>query len=369
MAPTVHCVRHAQGFHNLCAENHAIPDPLLTPLGEEQCSVLREKFPYHSNVSLLITSPFRRTIYTTLISFGPALANGHCRSQIIALPEIQETSDFPCDTGSDAEKLRKEMIEKCIPIDLSLVKPGWNIKSLNSKWAPSSEALTSRAREARKYIRDRIFELQREGETDPEIVVMTHGGFLHYFTEDWEDSKAYTAYANNKIDEVRLDIPGTGWHNTEYRSFNFADLDYSKITAPIIDGAHANGDSVNGASTNRHLDDYENATLRETAESRDRRGKVEPQHGREKQGELFSVAISGWEDHASKKLDQVVEEEDALQDDEQDGLVRVLTKDSEIRDKSSGEAPATERRVEAATDAVAKERRRRKSSSVTAVAA
>jgi broad specificity phosphatase PhoE len=164
-----------------------MPDPLLTPFGEEQCNTLRETFPNHNNISLMISSPLRRTIYTTLLSFAPALANGHCRPNIIALPELQETSDFPCDTGSDVSKLRKEMKEKHVPVDLSLVKEGWNVKT----WAPSSKALTNRAREARRYIRDRIFELQKEGEKDPEIIVVTHGGLLHYFTEDWEDSKTY----------------------------------------------------------------------------------------------------------------------------------------------------------------------------------
>lgn len=166
-------------------------DPLLTPFGEQQCEALRKTFPYHDKISLLISSPFRRTIYTTIISFAPALANGHCQSIIIALPEIQETSDFPCDTGSDVDQLRKEMNEKQAPVDLSLVKEGWNVKTLDNKWAPTSEALTMRAREARRYIRDKVFELQQNGEKDPEVVVTTHGGFLHYFTEDWEDSGAY----------------------------------------------------------------------------------------------------------------------------------------------------------------------------------
>ena len=53
MAPIVHCVRHAQGYHNLSVANHSMPDPSLTPLGEEQCRQLRKDFPYHSSVQLL----------------------------------------------------------------------------------------------------------------------------------------------------------------------------------------------------------------------------------------------------------------------------------------------------------------------------
>jgi broad specificity phosphatase PhoE len=180
-----------QGFHNLCVENHSMHDPLLTPFGEEQCTILRETFPYHQKISLLISSPLRRTIYTTLLSFSHSLTNGHCKPTIVALPEIQETSDFACDTGSDVDKLREEMKANHVPVDLSLVKPGWNVKSLDNKWAPSAEALTKRSREARVFIRDKIIELQKEGEKEPEIIVVTHGGLLHYFTEDWEDSGAY----------------------------------------------------------------------------------------------------------------------------------------------------------------------------------
>lgn len=181
-----------QAFHNISPENHHTVDPLLTPFGEEQCVNLRENFPHHPNISLLISSPFRRTIYTTLLAFAPSLANGHCRPSIIALPEIQETSDFPCDIGSDVDRLRQEMEEKHVPVDLSLVKEGWNVKTPGSKWAPSPEALSARAREARRYVRDQIDDLQRRGEKDPEVVVVSHGGFLHYFTEDWEDCKAYS---------------------------------------------------------------------------------------------------------------------------------------------------------------------------------
>ena len=166
-------------------------DPSLTPFGEQQCATLRETFPYQDKICLLISSPLRRTIYTTLFSFTPAFDNGRCQHNIVALPEIQESSDFPCDTGSDLDQLAREMTENHVPVDLSLVKEDWNVKKLDSKWAPTSEALSKRAREARIYIRDRILDLQEGGEKSPEVVVVTHGGFLHYFTEDWEDSGAY----------------------------------------------------------------------------------------------------------------------------------------------------------------------------------
>ena len=46
--------------------------------------------------------------------------------QLIALPDIQETSDVACDTGSDPEVLREEFAGK--NVDLGLVHEGWNNK-------------------------------------------------------------------------------------------------------------------------------------------------------------------------------------------------------------------------------------------------
>ncbi len=246
--------------------------------------------------------------------------------------------------------------------------------------------MSKRAREARIYIRDRILDLQEGGKECPEVVVVTHGGFLHYFTEDWEDSGAYNgefieaislshlfsvklacsfhrgpnfmylfrvlAYTNGRINELRWDIPGTGWRNVEYRSFIFADLNHSSTSKSITD-----------TQSSKHLDDYENATLRETKESRTRRGKEDPQHGRDKQAELFNAATQGCKDQSTQNPDKTGKVEEH-EEDEEEALARVLTKDSENADKRCEEAPATDKRGSSTTDAVAKERERSKSLSV-----
>lgn len=95
MAPIIHCVRHAQGYHNLNVANHSMHDPLLTPYGEEQCRELAKNFPYHASVDLVVASPLKRTIYTALLGFGEDLKRGGLK--VIGLPELQETSDLPCE--------------------------------------------------------------------------------------------------------------------------------------------------------------------------------------------------------------------------------------------------------------------------------
>lgn len=163
MTPRIHCVRHAQGYHNLSVANHSIHDPLLTPYGEEQCRELARTFPYHDRIDLVVASPIKRTMYTALLGFGTDLERTGMK--VLAMPELQETSDLPCDTGSSPEELAKELDGK--PVDLSLVQPGWNNKKM--KYAANSRAIESRAREARLWLMSR---------PEKDIVVVTHGTHL-----------------------------------------------------------------------------------------------------------------------------------------------------------------------------------------------
>jgi len=193
---TVHLIRHAQGFHNLTPLNHSMPDPTLTPLGEMQCASLSSAFPYTPLVTHLVSSPLRRTLYTTLLSFEdlvlPAGAAPGKGLRVIALPEIQETSDLPCDTGSAAQLLADEFAAGrwAGTVDLGLVQEGWNDKGISTRWAPTPRNLERRSREARVWLRAlaRGWEEGRRavgGEEEAHIVVVTHGGLLHFLTEDW----------------------------------------------------------------------------------------------------------------------------------------------------------------------------------------
>lgn len=181
MTITVHLVRHAQGFHNLNVPNQQIPDPYLTPLGKEQCAALRANFPHHDRVTHLVASPMRRTLQTCQLSFRPAVDAG---LKVVAQPLLQELSTLPSDTGSEPEVLAAEYAWA----DVSGVPKGWNDKtSEGSPWAPRVEALEERARKARVWLRELGRRWKAEGRGDSaDIVVVTHGGFLHFLTQDWE---------------------------------------------------------------------------------------------------------------------------------------------------------------------------------------
>jgi broad specificity phosphatase PhoE len=207
------CVRHAQGYHNLTVANHNLPDPDLTPLGETQCRTLSTTFAPSAKITHLVASPLRRTLYTCLLSFPSSIAAG---LKVLALPELQETSDLPCDTGSPPAKLQAEFSTGPFAgaVDLSRVHEGWNSKT--GRWSPETAAVEARAREARVILRS----LANTEEDDQEIIVVTHGGFLHFLTEDWE---AFGEFA------------GTGWANTEVRSYEFADKSSGDSNASIIE--------------------------------------------------------------------------------------------------------------------------------------
>ncbi|OTB09531.1 hypothetical protein M426DRAFT_316076 [Hypoxylon sp. CI-4A] len=198
MAPVIHLVRHAQGFHNLNQENQQISDPELTPLGQSQCDELCKRFDAHDKITHLVASPLRRTIYTCLRSFAPVAQSG---KKVIALPDAQEISTLPCDIGSEPSKLEDEFGDR---VDLRLVQKGWNDKSRGSKYYPNPSNLEARSRAARLWLRD----LVKEAGDDAQVVLVTHGGILHFLTQDWDGVKVEK---------------GTGWENTELRSYEFED--------------------------------------------------------------------------------------------------------------------------------------------------
>ncbi|KAJ9639667.1 hypothetical protein H2204_003737 [Knufia peltigerae] len=273
--PRVHLVRHAQGYHNLGSEFHSLPDPKLTPLGESQCADLqRTHFPpsSQSNISLVAASPLSRTLHTAYLTFSPALDNGKCPPLILAVPDAQETSDFPCDTGSDPDVLRARCAGHSWPVDLSLVGEGWNVKTLDNRYSPASGAIALRARDTRRLLRQKARELSAGGDQDVEIVLVAHGGYLHYITDDWEEADR---------------LSGTGWENCEFRTYTF-ESDFA-----------SDGD--------------EDAFFTETVDSRRRRGKTEPQFDHHTQKRLFERMMQGWEDQGLQRPDKLGPEDEASQ--------------------------------------------------------
>ncbi|KAL8736768.1 MAG: hypothetical protein Q9166_000134 [cf. Caloplaca sp. 2 TL-2023] len=259
-----------EAIHNLTTANHGMHDPSLTSHGENQCLELRSKFPHHDSVNLLVCSPLRRTIQTTMLAFEPEISRG---VQFIALADFQETSDLPCDTGSDLNILKEEFKDK--HVHLCMLPEDWNSKK--GKWAPHQDAIAARCREARKWLKARDEEV---------IVVVTHGGLLHYLTEDWTGSlKLQGNNATRFLRRMKKKIfpssahkpncTGTGWENTEFRSYRF------------VDG------------------DDDNASMEEIDESRQRRGNKDKPLTTEEKIQLRETATKEWESQGFEKTSKV----------------------------------------------------------------
>ncbi|KAF2689834.1 phosphoglycerate mutase-like protein [Lentithecium fluviatile CBS 122367] len=205
MPPKISIVRHAQGYHNLTGDS-TLHDPLLTPLGKSQCTHLRRTYPHHSTISLILSSPLRRTIQTAAYSFAPALEREEVK--FVCLPELQEVGDCASDTGTDVHKLGEAVAEMFRgegeefewvggKVDLSLVGEGWNCNQ--GYYAHKYAALAKRGADVRRY----LFTLSRQ---HPHIVVVTHGAIAHFITEDWAvaDPMLGTTYRNCEVREFRF---------------------------------------------------------------------------------------------------------------------------------------------------------------------
>jgi len=117
-------VRHGQAEHN-ATRNFLVHDPYLTPLGEAQCHELSKEFPSKPPVDLLVSSPLKRTIQTTLFGFKKQVESG---VKVEILAELQESEELPCDTGSSRDDLEKEELFQ--GLDFSGLPDDWTSKAL-----------------------------------------------------------------------------------------------------------------------------------------------------------------------------------------------------------------------------------------------
>jgi hypothetical protein len=198
--------------------------------------------------------------------------------QILAFPDAQETSSDPCDVGTDLPTLSSFLNSQDPPwpVDLSLLaqNPTWNHKSFHSRFSPHSDAIKDRARAARLFLREIAAEIMaKEGRDDVQIVLVSHGGFLHYFSDDWEGAATR---------------PGTGFTNGEVRSYQFASL----LSSPASNLAD-------------NLNDDPDAKLVETKSSRKARGLNHPVPSYSEQEKLFVQAMEGWEAQGLERPDRL----------------------------------------------------------------
>ncbi|XXG97648.1 hypothetical protein Hte_003955 [Hypoxylon texense] len=204
MPPTIDIVRHAEAYHNLFGAQ--IRDPGITPIGGEQgCASLRKKYrPFADDVVFIISSPMRRCIETALRGIAPLLDEG--QGIVSLLPDLQEVNANPSGTGSPLSKLVEQYGEN---LEKETVPEDWYAKGPDTKNAPDPDKVEVRAWRARHSIRRATRIAARQGHADARVVVVTHGEFAHWLTQD------FAGVTNERA---------SAWWPAEFRSYRFADL-------------------------------------------------------------------------------------------------------------------------------------------------
>lgn len=202
MPSRIHLFKHAESITDVTLD-WSKPDPSLTVLGLQQASQIIQDFPYSSSVTVIITSPLKRAVETTLAGFSHILdASNYPSSEetagivsacgikdgakLIIDPDLQELSDHPCDTGSN-----RNVLEASFPgVSFNVLDKNWQIKEGGQ--ADDGQAIEARAKKVKTQLAELVEKLRTEEKKD--IVVITHGNFMQFLSGD-----------------PNLDIPVAGW--------------------------------------------------------------------------------------------------------------------------------------------------------------
>lgn len=211
----IHLVRHAESIHNV-AKDFSLRDPPLTLLGHQQAEELIRTFPYSSRVGIILVSPLRRTIETTLSAFPQVLDREHFDpnsssgvtggAKLLLDADLQERSTFPCDTGSATNILTRDFPH----LDFSGLSEGWQVKE--GLYSAADAAVEERAKRVRQHLKELSKELADSEKRD--VVVVTHGGFMKVLSG-----------------EPDIDLPKAGWKSYTIGS----DGNDSAILIPVED--------------------------------------------------------------------------------------------------------------------------------------
>ncbi|TCD69186.1 hypothetical protein EIP91_008482 [Steccherinum ochraceum] len=196
--------RHAQAEHNVDLDysmtkiylriDILVHDAPLTQLGRQQSARLNEdtKNNIQQTAELLVSSPLRRTMSTTLVGYPDLFKRLIAQHKVILRPELQECNAHPCDVGSPRETLEADPEYGGKGLDFSTLTPDWTSKQ--GKYAVTVAALQERARENRKWLRER---------PEQEIVVVAHGDLLRYVTDGYSSD---SEWANTEVREYTFEV-------------------------------------------------------------------------------------------------------------------------------------------------------------------
>jgi broad specificity phosphatase PhoE len=195
MASIIYLIRHGESEHNVSKDMSQL-DPPLTTLGYTQASQLISKFPNPERIAVILSSPLRRAIQTSLAGFPHVLEKRYfdpCSEfgvengiELTLEPDLQERSALPCDTGSE-----RHVLEKDFPnLALEELSEGWLSKA--GQYAADDDSVTLRAARTREKLKR--LNMALHGKERRDIVVVTHGMFMKFLSGEGD-----------------IDLPKAGW--------------------------------------------------------------------------------------------------------------------------------------------------------------
>jgi len=162
---------------------HQIHDPGLTAGGYEEARLFAEQYPHLQAPQIILTSHLRRClqmaseINTYLSEARPNLGN----IRIVAHPDLQEVSIYPCDTGSPLEVLHAEFpnidFSDALFPEIYPRSAEVEVRKEDTIFDDIPDLLARRAERIREYIKRDL--------DDTEIIVISHGSFLHFLLNWW----------------------------------------------------------------------------------------------------------------------------------------------------------------------------------------
>ena len=139
-------------------------------------------------------------------------------TRILAHPDLQEVSNAPCDTGSPLDVLREEFpsvefLDEHFPADYprsAHIKP----KKKDTEYDDVPTLLAARAKRFRKYL--------KEGLSETEILIVTHGSFAHFLFNRWDGEPGKSRSCGTQLHHGHASfatLPGPGLPGEDMKVF------------------------------------------------------------------------------------------------------------------------------------------------------
>jgi broad specificity phosphatase PhoE len=199
---------------------YQIHDPGLSPGGHKEARLFAERYAHLQAPQIILTSHLRRCLQMAL-EIESYLAEARPdlgRIRIVAHPDLQEVSIRPCDTGTPLDVLHTEFpgIEFPDAVFPEIYPRSAEVKA--NKWDTifddTPALLAARAERIREYIK---YELN-----ETEIILISHGSFLHFLMNWWAGEPGNSRSLATQLqpgDAIPFTLPGSSIPGLEFKHF------------------------------------------------------------------------------------------------------------------------------------------------------